>query len=68
MKTTTFPTLESVTKPTLTTGEAAHYLNRQAQTLRTWSCRDDGPVRPARIGGRLAWPTAEVKRLLGVKS
>nr|WP_291939250.1 helix-turn-helix domain-containing protein [Limnohabitans sp.] len=61
-----FPTLDSVTKPTLTTGEAAHYLNRQAQTLRTWSCREDGPIRPVRIGGRLAWPVADIRRLLGV--
>lgn len=50
----------------LNTDEAARHLNRQVQTLRIWACKDTGPIRPARIHGRLAWPTAELKNLLGV--
>ncbi len=52
----------------LTTKEAAIQLNRAQQTLRLWACRDDGPIRPLRINGRLAWPTAEIRRLLGVEA
>lgn len=59
--------LEQVTKPNLRTDEAAYYLNRASQTLRTWAMRDGtGPIRPRRVGGLLAWPTAEVKALAGV--
>lgn len=62
-----FPLLELVTKPNLTTAETAYYLNRRPQTLRGWACLENGPVRPVRINGRLAWPVAEIKRVLGVK-
>lgn len=58
--------LEHVTKPNLTTGEAAYYLNRRPQTLRGWACLENGPLRPIRIGGLLAWSTATVKALAGV--
>ena len=59
--------LEQVTKPNLKTNEAAYYLNRAPQTMRIWAMRDGtGPIRPRRIGGLLAWPTAEVKALAGV--
>ena len=58
--------LEQVTRPNLTTAETAHYLNRRPQTLRGWACLENGPIRPRRIGGLLAWSTAEVKALAGV--
>lgn len=58
--------LEQVTRPNLTTAETAFYLNRRPQTLRGWACLENGPIRPRRIGGLLAWPTAEVKALAGV--
>lgn len=62
-----FPALELVTKPNLTTAEAAYFLNRSPQTLRVWAMRDGtGPIRPKRIGGILAWSTASVKALAGV--
>jgi len=61
-----FPLLESVTRPTLETASAAHYLNRRPQTLRSWACKEDGPLRPIRVNGRLAWPVDAVRRLLGV--
>lgn len=58
--------LEQVTRPNLKTEEAAYYLNRRPQTLRAWACLDNGPLRPKRLHGLLAWSTAEVKALAGV--
>lgn len=58
--------LEQVTRPNLTTAETAYYLNRRPQTLRGWACLENGPLRPRRIGGLLAWNTTEVKALAGV--
>ena len=54
------------TRTALPTGEAAYHLNRAQQTLRLWAMREDGPLRPIRINGRLAWPVSELKRVLGV--
>lgn len=51
----------------LPTSEAALHLNRAEQTLRLWACREDGPLRPVRINRRLAWPVAELRRVLGVQ-
>ena len=63
-----FLPLELVNKPNLTTAECAFYLNRRPQTLRCWACLENGPIRPRRISGLLAWNTAEVKALAGVAS
>ena len=60
-----FPPLESVTRPTVDTAAAAFYLNRRPQTMRGWACTEQGPLRPLRINGRLAWPVAELRRVLG---
>jgi hypothetical protein len=48
------------------TQTAAHHLSRRPQTLRSWACCEDGPLRPIRLHGRLLWPVADIKRLLGV--
>lgn len=48
----------------LTTNEAAAAINRQPQTLRKWACLDNGPIRPVRINGRLAWRVADLQKLL----
>ena len=61
-----YPPLALVNKPNLTTAETAYYLNRRPQTLRGWACHEDGPIRPIRINGRLAWRTADIRALLGV--
>ena len=62
-----FPPLESVTRPTVPTEQAAHYLNRRQQTLRTWAMNSGtGPVSCIRINGRLAWKVSELRRVLGV--
>lgn len=49
----------------VSTAEAAKALNRHPQTLRNWACTNSGPIRPIKIGGRLAWPLDELARLLG---
>ena len=61
-----FPSLESVTRPTVDTAAAAYYLNRKPQTLRCWAVYQDGAINPIRISGRLAWPVSELKRVLGL--
>jgi len=48
----------------INTNEAAFHLGRRPQTLRKWACYEDGPLRPIRIHGRLAWPVAQIKELL----
>lgn len=48
----------------LTTTEAAAILNRAAQTLRKWACLENGPIRPVRINGRLAWKVQDIKRMI----
>lgn len=58
--------LDRETRAALPTPEAAYHLNRAQQTLRLWACREDGPVRPIRVNGRLAWPVSELRRVLGV--
>jgi hypothetical protein len=58
--------LEHVTRPNVDTAACAYYFNRQQQTVRSWACREVGPIRPLRINGRLAWPVSEIKRVLGV--
>lgn len=50
----------------LDTREAAFHLNRRPQTLRIWACKEDGPLRPVRVNGRLAWPVKEIRRVLGL--
>ena len=63
-----FPPLEAVTRPTVDTAAAAHYLNRRPQTLRGWACLETFPdgLRPVRVNGRLAWSTNSIRRVLGV--
>lgn len=59
-----YPLLDVITRPTVSTEEAAFYLNVRPQTLRKWACYEDGPIRPARIGSRLAWRVADIRALL----
>lgn len=58
--------LANETRAVLPTDEAARHLNRAAQTLRIWACTESGPIRPVRVNGRLAWPVADIRRVLGV--
>lgn len=61
-----FPPLDRETRSAVDTETAAFHLSREPQTLRVWACKENGPLRPLRVHGRLAWPTAEIRRLLGV--
>jgi len=61
-----FVSLDRETRAAVETACAAYHLSRQPQTLRGWACHEDGPLRPVRIHGRLAWPVAELRRVLGV--
>lgn len=60
--------LDRETRAALPTPEAALHLNRAQQTLRLWAMRENGPIRPIRVHGRLAWPVAELRRLLQVNT
>lgn len=51
----------------LPTHEAAWHLSRAEQTLRLWACNETGPIRPIRLHGRLLWPVADLRRLLGLE-
>lgn len=48
----------------LPTSEAAASINRSPQTLRKWACLENGPIRPIRINGRLAWKVSDLDSLL----
>lgn len=61
-----FPPLEAVSKPLLTTGEFCYYTNLAKQTAWLWACKENGKIRPVRIGGKLGWPTKATKELCGV--
>ena len=61
-----FPPLELVNRPTVPTEQAAYYLLRRPQTMRGWAMTGH-PIKPLRINGRLAWPVADIKRLLDME-
>ena len=51
------------------TNAAAHYLNRRPQTLRGHHCHGTyitPELRPLVLNGRLAWPVAAIKSVMGV--
>ena len=59
-----YPSLDTVTRSAISTDAAAYYLNRRSQTLRAWACLENGPIRPVRINGRLAWHVDAIRELL----
>lgn len=63
-KISSFLPLDLEVRLALTTKEAAFHLNRSEQTLRLWACKQNGPLQPVRINGRLAWLVAEIRRVL----
>jgi len=62
-----FSRLDAEVRTMLTTEAAAFHLNRAPQTLRVWACYENGPLRPIRINGRLAWLVADIKALLSME-
>lgn len=61
-----FVSLDRETRAAVDTATAAYHLNHQPQTLRAWACLENGPLRPVRVHGRLAWKTEDLRRVLGV--
>ena len=59
-----YPALVCENRTVIDTNEAAFHLGRKPQTLRKWACHEDGPLRPIRIYGRLAWSVADSKRIV----
>jgi len=66
ISTTQHTPLEKECRAAIPTEAAAFHLGRRPQTLRAWACRENGPIRPIRINGRLAWPVADIRSALGV--
>lgn len=62
----TFCPLEKETRSHVETACAAFHLLRKPQTMRAYACLENGPIRPIRINGRLAWPVADIRKLLEV--
>lgn len=60
------PMVLTETRSHVDTNTAAGLLGRTPQTLRKWACYEDGPLRPVRVNGRLAWAVADIRRLLNV--
>lgn len=58
------PTVRGEMRSHVDTNTAARLLGRASQTLRKWACYEDGPLRPVRVNGRLAWPVADIRQLL----
>lgn len=56
--------LDQETRSHVETACAAFHLMRQPQTMRAYACLENGPIRPIRINGRLAWPVAAIRELL----
>lgn len=61
-----FIPLHLETRTHVTTKVMCYHLGRKEQTGRGWACHEDGPLRPIRVRGRLAWAVADIKSLLGV--
>jgi hypothetical protein len=59
-----FIPLESEPRSHVPTATAAFFLNRRPQTLRSWASTENGPIKPLRVQGRLAWPVLAIKALL----
>lgn len=62
-----YTALENEVRTAVDTDAAAFHLNRKPQTLRSWACFENGPIRPLRINGRLAWPVKELRQVLGCR-
>lgn len=60
-----FIPLDQETRTHVSTSVMCFHLGRKEQTARGWACHEDGPLRPIRVNGRLAWAVADIKRILG---
>jgi len=64
MSETKYSSLALETRSHIDTACAAFHLNRKPQTMRAWACLENGPIRPKRVHGRLAWSVEELRHLL----
>lgn len=64
-----FVPLHLETRTHVSTAVMCRHLGRRPQTARGWACAETWPegMQPLRVMGRLAWPVAGIKRVLGVK-
>lgn len=60
-----YPPITEEVRTHVPTAQAAFYLCRAQQTLRTYAMAGH-PIRPVRVHGRLMWPMAAIRELLGV--
>lgn len=63
-----FIRLDQEARTHVSTKVMCHHLGRKEQTARGWACHEDGPLRPIRVNGCLAWSVADIRRILGVTS
>ena len=63
-----FVRLDLETRTHVSTAVMCRHLGRKPQTARGWACHENYPkgLRPVRVMGRLAWPVAGIRNLLGV--
>ena len=63
-----FVPLHLETRTHVSTAVMCRHLNRKEQTARGWASAETYPdgLRPLRVMGRLAWPVAGIRKLLGV--
>jgi hypothetical protein len=63
-----FLPLHLETRTHVSTAVLCRHINRQEQTARGWACAGTFPpeLAPKRINGRLAWPVAGIRAVLGV--
>jgi len=60
-----FTPLALETRTHVSTKQTAWYLGRVPHTVYCWATYENGPLKPRRVCGRLAWPVADIRRLLG---
>ena len=63
-----FVPLHLETRTHVTTAVMCRHIGRQPQTARGWASAETFPpcLKPIRVSGRLAWPVAGIKQILGV--
>lgn len=59
-----FVSIDLEKRAVVDTNCCAYHLNRTPGTLRLWAVKNNGPIKPLRINGRLAWQVVDIKRLL----
>jgi hypothetical protein len=63
-----FIPLDQETRTHVSTPVMCRHIGRKEQTARGWASAETYPdgLKPLRINGRLAWPVAGIRRILGV--